>query len=424
MGASSGESSSPKSSLFNSYVILISVSLVMIASGGSRSAFGVFFNPMANDFGWSAAELSGTFSFSMIIEGVVSAISGRLSDKFGARTVLTFSAIISSIGFILMSIVHTTWQMYLIYGLAMGIGLGGIVVPVVSILARRFTSSRSLMTGIALSANGLGQLIAPLIAYQLISNYDWRTSYIILGIILLILIGIPAQFIKRPRRKIEAPLPVDEDGKEQLQHMSGTGYSFSEAIRTRLFWMMMVMFACYGYCFLSLLVHIVPYAISVGIPASTAAGVLAVMGGFNILGKLSMGSLADRIGNRRVMTICLTITIISMLWLLQAKEPWALYIFSIACGFGMGGFSTSQSPLSAQYFGSKAHGSIFGLIGGGTVSIAAFGPLVAGYLYDLTGRYQVSFIVCIAVCLAALVISLIIRHPDEIKKMQTDGKKI
>jgi MFS family permease len=261
----------PGSPLLYNYIILISASLAMMASGGSRGAFGVFFKPMADDFGWSAALLSSTFSFSMIIEGTVSAISGRLSDKIGTRPVLAFNALVSGAGFILMALVHSIWQMYLIYGLVIGIGLGGIVVPVVSLMARRFPTKRALMTGIVLSAHGVGQIFFPLLAYQLITFYNWRTSYVIFGIGAFIMIGVSALFLKLPRR-VKKTTEVTE-GIALIQ--TTAGYTFKEASRTRLFWLMMIMFTCYGFCFISVLVHIVPNAINLGIASSSAANILA-----------------------------------------------------------------------------------------------------------------------------------------------------
>ena len=404
--------SSSKSPLFYIWVIIISVSFVMMAAGGARGAFGVFFKPMANDFGWSAAEISGTFSFSMIIEGIVSAISGWLSDKFGTKIVLVFSGLISGAGFILMSQVQVMWQMYLIYGLAMGIGLGGIVVPIVSILAKRFIANRTLMTGIALAAYGLGQLISPLIAHKLISDYSWRTSYIILGLLLLILIILPALFLKRPRLKSEETQQVNDMSQEHYLKRVTVNYSFKEARHTKQYWMMIIMQSCYIYCLLSIMVHTVPFAIEIGIPASIAAVILSSVAGAMIFGRLGLGALADRIGGKLNIMIGFIVLLVSLLWLTQSREIWALFIFSIVCGLGLGGISSSGSPLSAEYFGSKSHGTIYGVMAGFCVVLGATGPFLTGYLFDLTGHYQISFMVCSFLSFTGLIVCIMLRPPD------------
>jgi MFS family permease len=403
--------SSSKSPLFYSWVIIISVSLVMMAAGGSRGAFGIFFTPMANDLGWSAAEISGTFSFSMIIEGIVSAISGWLSDKFGTKIVLVFSGLISGTGFVLMSLVHAMWQMYLIYGLAMGIGLGGIVVPIVSILAKRFIANRTIMTGISLAAYGLGQLISPLIAHQLITAYSWRTSYIVLGILLFILIMLPALFLKRPSNKSEETQQVNDMSKENILIRPTVSYTFKEARHTKQFWMMIIMQSCYMYCLLSVMVHTAPYVIEIGIPVSTAAFVLSSVAGAMIVGRLGLGALGDRIGGRLIIIIGFIVLLVSFLCLTQSSEVLGLFLFAIVCGLGLGGISSSGSPLSAEYFGSKSHGSIYGVMAGVCVVLGATGPVMTGYLFDLTGHYQISFMVCSFISFIGLIVCILLRPP-------------
>lgn len=391
-------------SLLYSWIIMSCVSLVMLAGGGTRGAFGVFFKPLANDLGWSAAEISGTFTFSMIIEGGVSAISGWLSDKFGTRIVLTVSGIIAGTGFALMSQVHQMWQMYLIYGLAMGVGLGGFFVPVVSIVAKRFQANRSLMTGIALSANGVGLVVSPLIAHQLITVFEWRTSYIILGIVLFILVVLPAQFLKRPRKE-----PA-EDVSTRKNVVLRT-YTFQEARRTRTFWMMIFLFGLTGFCLTSIMVHLVPSAIDAGISAAVAANISACFGVGTIVGRLLLGTIADKTGNRRMILFGLILLTASLFWLTQAHAVWSFVLFALLSGFGMGGITSSQSPLSARYFGSKSHGSTFGVMGGSAVIVGASGAFITGYIYDLAGQYQTPFLVCALVCSGALIIGLLLRPP-------------
>jgi MFS family permease len=380
------------------------ISLVMLAGGISRGAFGIFFKPLANDLGWSAAEISGTFSFSMIIEGAISAVSGLLSDKFGTRIVLTISGIIAGSGFALMSRVHEMWQMYLIYGLAMGVGLGGIFVPIVSIIARRFKANRSLMTGIALSANGIGLVASPIIAHNLIVAFEWRESYIILGIILFILIVLPAQFIKRPRRE-----PKEEVSTKK--NVVLRSFTFQEARRTRTFWMMVALFGLAGFCMTTIMVHLVPYSIEVGISAAAAASISACYGIGTIAGRLLLGTIADKTGNRRMIIFGLLLLTVSLFWLTISKSVWSLTLFALVSGFGMGGVTSSQSPLMARYFGLKAHGETFGMMGGIAVVFGATGAFVTGYLFDLVGQYQIPFLVNAVFGLGALIVGFLLKPP-------------
>lgn len=399
---------SGSSSLY-SYILVVSLSLAMVAAGGSRGAFGIFFTPMADDLGWSSAEMSGTFSISMIIEGIMSIVSGRLSDKYGAKVVLLSSGLISGVGFSLVSLVNNLWQMYLIYGIAIGVGLGGIVIPVVTSLAKWFTANRTLMTGIAMAANGFGQLIMPLISYRLIANYDWRISYIIFGMIVFALIFVPALFLKKKQtRDVTLEQDTPPSFKKAIKR-EVDDLSLKEAMRTRLFWMIIFMLGVYGYCFLSLLVHIAPHAIEIGLSAATASTILSLMGGALLVGRLGFGALADRIGNKKSILIGFISILISLIWLIQATETWELYLFAIISSLGLGSISSSQSPMTADFFGLKFHGTIFGAIGGGTVALGALGPLITGYLFDITGHYQAAFIVCAVLSLLGLITNLLLK---------------
>ncbi|MCR4394195.1 MAG: MFS transporter, partial [Dehalococcoidales bacterium] len=121
----SRKTNSAKSGFFYGYIIVASAFLILIAYSGARSAFGVFFNPMAAQFGWSAAALSTAFSISIIMDGSFGIVLGQLTDKIGPRLVLTLSGIFIGVGYLLLSRVSGIWQMYLLYGVVVGIGMGG-----------------------------------------------------------------------------------------------------------------------------------------------------------------------------------------------------------------------------------------------------------------------------------------------------------
>jgi len=155
-----------------------------------------------------------------------------------------------------------------------------------------------MMTGIAIAGTGVGGLIAPLLANWLISTYAWRLSYVILGSIVLVLIIPAAQFLKRDPAQV-GQLPYGENGREVhgLQ-MENSGLSLREAVYTKQLWLVSGMFFCFGFCVFSVMVHIVPHVIELGISAASAANILAVLGGVSIAGKTIMGAATDRIGTR------------------------------------------------------------------------------------------------------------------------------
>jgi len=179
----------------------------MLTMFSTRYAFGVFFKPVLTEFGWTRAITSGAFSLSMFMEGLVGIVMGGLNDRLGPRMVLTLCGFLLGLGCLLISQISAIWQLYLFYGVIMGIGMSGAWVPLSSTIARWFVKRRSMMSGIVLTGTNLGALIAPPVANRLISAYDWRISYIIMGSVVLVVILLGARLLRRdPSQMGQCPM--------------------------------------------------------------------------------------------------------------------------------------------------------------------------------------------------------------------------
>jgi len=399
---------------FYGYVVVVAAFLVMVVSWGVFDAFGVFFNPLLAEFGWTRAVTSGAFSLSMIIYGVLGIVVGGLNDRLGPRVVVTICGFLLGLGYLLMSRVSTLWQLHLFYGVIIGIGMSGVWVPQLSTVARWFVKRRSLMTGIVIAGVGIGGLVGPPVISRLIAAYDWRMSYVILGSVVLVVMVVAAQFLRRDPARM-GRLPYGENKEEEPGLKSGAGaFTLGEAVRTAQFWLYFFILFCMGYCVFTIMVHIVPHIIELGISATTAANILAVNGGVSILGNYVLGVVADRIGNRRIFIICFIIIVATLLWLVPARELWLLFLLVIVFGFAFGGSGTVESPLATGLFGLSSHGLIYGLVHLGFTIGASAGPLVTGHIFDLTGSYQVAFLVCAALGIVGLILAVILRPTKKI----------
>jgi OFA family oxalate/formate antiporter-like MFS transporter len=177
-----------KPRLFYGYVIITAAFFIIFAAYGVRFSYGVFFKPMAADLAYSSATTSLVYSVSMFLEGIFSLVMGGLADRYGPRLVLTISSILVGLGYCLMPLVHSTWQLFLFYSLIIGVGMGGIFVPMVSMTARWFTTRRNLMTGLVSSGAGIGMLVIPPVSAYLIEGFGWRTTFIVMGIFILVVV--------------------------------------------------------------------------------------------------------------------------------------------------------------------------------------------------------------------------------------------
>ena len=265
------------------------------------------------------------------------------------------------------------------------------------------------MTAVVITGVGLGGLVGPPLISRLIEAYDWRLSYIILGSIVLIVMIVGAQFLRRdPIQKGQLPLGGNS-GKELELESDNKSLSFREAMYTAQFWLTFIIFICYGYCMVSVMVHIVPHAIDLKISAVSAANILALTHGISVVGGYGLGSVADRIGNRWVFIIGFILMVATFAWIVPAGQAWMLYVFALVFGFAHGGLSAANSPLVAGLFGLRSHGLIYGVVHIGFTIGAAIGPYVTGYIFDITGSYKMAFLVCMVVGAIGIVTAAVLR---------------
>jgi predicted MFS family arabinose efflux permease len=279
-------------------------------------------------------------------------------------------------------------------------------VPLLSLISRWFVSRRGLITGIVISGGGLGAFIGPPVITSLIDNYGWRDSALILGIFALAIILLAAQFLKREPAQIKQS---DSDKKQEQNSKQAVSFSLKEALRTPQFWMILSIFFCISFYTFSVFVHVTPHTIQLGISKYDAAYILGSISGMGIIGNFVMGAICDRIGPRKVFIISFIMMAAALFWLTQAREIWMLYAFAIVFGFSHGGNAPAQAPIIARIFGLKEHGSIFGFSHFGFTLGGALGPLVTGYIFDLTGSYQQAFILCGSIGIIGLILALALR---------------
>jgi len=395
--------------IFYGYIIVIASLAILFLMHGANVMFGVFFNPLQLEFGWNRTEISAALSVGSLLLGIFGIVSGRLNDRFGPRIVISASAVILGLGFLLMSRMQAIWQLYLFYGVIVAIGSSSGDVATLSTTARWFTGRRGVMSGLVKVGTGVGMLIMPLVANWLISDYGWRNAYIIVGIICAVGILLIAQLFRRdPAQSGLKPYGYQEGDANNI-NSEESGFSLQEAIRTRQFWMLGATYFLIIYCANSMITHITPHALDLGLSSTAAASMISFIGGASILGRLTMGNTGDRIGNRRALIICFLVYVTALGWLQFAERLWMLYLFTVVYGFAHGGFFALTSPLVAELFGTKSHGVIFGIVlFFGTIG-GAIGPTVTGRFFDVRGSYQIAFLILVAVSIAGLVMASLLR---------------
>ncbi len=390
-------------------IVIIGVCVLAVHAAVSYT-FGIFLTPLTTEFNWDRGALSTAVSMAALVSGLLGILGGRLSDKYGPRISVTLAGLLTGIGFLLMSQVDSLWQVYLIWGLFMGIGGGFCFIPIMSTVPKWFARKRGLALAITGTGFGLGGAVSPLLAQWLISSYSWQQAYGVLGVITLITIIPLAQFMKHSPQRVGLK-PYGEDkainDKQSLASTSG-GLSFTQATKTGKFWLFGLMQYSFSFYFRAITVHITPHAIDIGIPALVAASMLSIIGGVGIVGRLSMGFISEKVRARPAQTVCLVLLTLALVWLLFVKETWMLYIFASVFGLAYGGLAPLQTLIIAELFGTESLGIIHGSLMLFTLTGSASGAPLAGYIFDVMGSYNLAFLISVIIGAIAIILSLVI----------------
>ncbi len=386
-----------------STIIVAAAVVIQLIGWGIFGCFGVFINEFEVQLDWSRASVSGVASVVLLVHGFFSILTGRTSDRYGPRIVMTFCAFIYALGLFLTSRVTSLWQLYVSWGLCVAIGISALDVVVLSTIARWFYKTRGLVNGIAKAGAGLGHLSMPIIASALIIARDWKFAFIILAIICLVVIASASQFLRRT--PVKKSLNPDYSSSPSSTLETGEkGLSLREATNHRQFWFLLITYFAILFCTYTMQVHIAPHTIDLGNSLPQAAGMLSVIGASSIIGRFGMGFLGDKLGTIKTMIVCCVVLCITLLGLSFIKQTWMLYLVLPVYGLGHGGALSIISPLVASLFGTSSHGAIYGVvIFGGTIG-GAIGPLLAGSIFDRTDSYTIVFFILSAWALIALVL--------------------
>ncbi len=410
-------SPNPRFKIPYGYIVVAVATFNLFLFLGSQYTFGVFFKPLADEFGWQAATTSSTFSLMMLVQ-MVTIVMGRVNDKFGTRLVLIVSGLLQGVGYFLMARVTSLWQTYLFFGLT-AIGVSGGFVPLLSAVVRAFDKRRGLMTGLASAGAAAGAMVFPPIANWLIAIYGWRECYMMLGIGMGALSVASAFLIKR-KKDNDA---IFTSTAPQLA-ASRAGYTLREALSTRRFWLWGLTIFCLGLFVNALMVHVVPHLTSIGIAAGAAATIFIAVGITNASSRVFMGAVADRLDLLTATLISYAVGVVSMVLLITASGMGGYYLFAVGFGFVFGGVSVTHSPIIAEYFGMKSHGTIFGCTSACYCLGSALGPFLLGWIYDISGSYYFGFWMMMFFALAPTVLIYILRREKQSELKLAEMKSI
>ncbi len=415
--SSSSNPKEEKGRLYYGWIVLVACFIIGVICWGIQNTFGVFFKSLETGFDWTRTLTSGIFSVFMLLCPVFAIFGGWAIDRYGSRIVVTMMGFLIGLSLLLTSLANTWWHFFISYSLLLAAGTGATFTIISSVASRWFIKRRGLAVGIVSSGIGVGTMIMPPIAAYLISIYDWRMSYCILGLVGFFVIT-PFAFLLKGAPGKEAASPESERleaihlPSAEGQAVSETrGFSFLQAARTKNFWLIFSIWFLGASCIRAMEIHIVPHAIDLDITPIRAATILSLLGGMNIPGRILVGRVSDSIGRKQAIMICTLLMAGAMLWLIWASGLWELYLFAVIFGFFAGGANTPIAALIGDTYGLRHLGIITGVLVAGFGLGAAFGSALAGYIFDVKGSYVFAFIAGLVAALVATGLALFLTAP-------------
>jgi MFS transporter, OFA family, oxalate/formate antiporter len=373
---------------------------------GAVYAWSVFRIPLATRFGWTSAQVTVTFTITILVLGFSAFPGGLWMNRAGPRVVAVTGGVLYGMGVFLASFAgDRLWWLYLSYGLVGGIGLGfGYIVPV-AVLVKWFPDRRGLMTGIAVGGFGAGALITAPVATRLIERVGVLQTFADLGVVYLLVTVAAGSFMSNP------PPGWRPDGwtpsASQASHRAVRDYTLGEALRTSRWWVLWLILLLNTSAGIALISQESPvFQELAGVGAVTAAGMVGIVSIGNAMGRVFWAWMSDII-TRRATFVVMFLVQAALFWALPDATSTAVLIvlsFAILMCYG-GGFGTMPASV-ADDFGSKNVAPIYGLMLTAWGLASALGPLLITRMRETTGAYRGPLRVIAAVMIVSALLPL------------------
>jgi len=391
--------------------------LVLLSAAAVRATPGVLFLPLEQEFHWSRSTVSLAVSVNILLYGLVGPFAGALMQRLGVRRTTIAALTLVASGVTLATLVRQPWQLVLLWGVVVGVGSGmAALVLGATIVNRWFVARRGLAMGILTASTATGQLIfLPLLA-SVIQRHGWRFGVLIVASAAALMIPIVFALLReRPADLGITAYGGTADGAPTPATANPARIAIealADGLRSRDFWLLTLTFVICGASTNGLVgTHLIPAAHDHGIPEVRAAGLLAIMGVFDLAGTTASGWLSDRWDSRRLLAWYYALRGLSLLFLPFAlgAPGTALWVFAVFYGLDWIATVPPTVRLATDAFGSARAPVMFGWIAAGHQVGAALTALTAGWVRTTLGDYQVAFWASGGLCLVAALLALQVR---------------
>jgi len=364
---------------------------------------------MVDEWGWTTQQASLPYTITIIMFSVGVLIGGRTQDKIGPRWVTTAGGAMVGLGMIISGLVGDSLVGISIgYGIVTGLGIGfgyGSVLP--ASLKWFHASKKGLIGGLVLAGFGLASVHYAFITEGLLSRLGIEQTMLYIGIAVVVLSVIAAQFVKNPSPEF-VPAPPKKE-KQAVAKKPAVDFEWNEMLKTGRFYMIFILFvftATMGLMFIGNTARIGEDQAGL----EDAAILISVVAVLNAVGRVISGKLSDRIGRNNTLSIIIVLQMLNMIGFIFYNNPVLITFGFIMVGLCFGGFLALFPALTADQYGLKNYGLNYGIVylAFGVAGVAA--PQIAAYFYDTHGNFYTTYIICAAITAAMFVLNLLLKR--------------
>lgn len=413
--------------MFYGWWVVVAATLVLCSQGVIFYGFGVLFPSILQEFGWSRALTSSVFSVHIGANSIFILLMGYLTDKYSPRLIIGMGAVFLGLGLIFSSQTKAIWHLYLFFGLIVGAGTSTMYVTPLTVVMRWFDSKKGLALGITVTGIGIGGFVGSPVLNALVQAYGWRTAIVVLGAVIgglvfvaaRVLVGDPKEKGMAPYREEGSPegaaqgLPQARPRRaETSPGRAGSEWTVREAVRTRAFRILFVMFFFAEVALVGIMGHLFTHATEQGLPRHVVSWAYAAIGVASLAGKVGAGMLSDRIGRRIVFFLAFALKGTAFLFLIPPANAYYLFLFAVMLGLSYGGWTPLFPAVLSDFFGLSSMGRIFSVLTLNFLFGGVLGPILAGWVFDTLGTYMAAFVIFSGICYAAAILSCMLKAPS------------
>ncbi len=406
------QDSAPKK-IYYGWYILAGCFFMMFLGLATRNSFGLFLKPMIADFNISRASLSLPFSLCLILYGASQPLGGLMMRRWDPKTVIIWGSALTTIAMLGIYYVDSLWGVYLFFGILLGMGgIGNSVTAFTPLVSNWFPDRRGLGMSIISAGSSMGQLILlPVFAYM-IGYLDWRMTSFVIGVIFVFtLMPISIFLIKNAPTSRDVPPSAPTSGNG-VKMVVPYDVHWVQCLPKMPFVLLLTSFFTCGFTVTVVSVHWVPFATDVGFSAAVAATSFALGGGLNTVGVLAVGPLSDKIGRKIPLSLIYAFRGLGFILFIFFKNDFTVWATPMMIGLSWIATVPLTSALTGDFFGSRNVAILFGLITFSHQLGSGLSAWLSGYIYDVTGSYNLAFALAAYLCFQAAVLVSFINEKE------------